>query len=96
MIKNVKFDTNSITAVFKDEGDVNDLYNPSVMLALLDKHVSEMDKMLMYPEAYDLVIVKEDYGSFFSMGSPQLFELGWDVNVKYNDEGITLTINNLS
>ena len=96
MIKSMTFTKDSITAVFKDRGEVDDIYNPSVMLELLDTHVSEIDKMLMFPEAYDFVVNKEQYGCFFAMGSPQLFELGWEVSFKYTNEGITLTIDNLS
>lgn len=92
MLKHVHLEQHKVIAVFKDQGEVDNIYNPEVMLELLENHVSELEKSTLYPEAFDFIIRKEKYGLFFAMGSPQLFELGWTYNFQYKDSEITLTI----
>lgn len=43
---------------------------------------------------YEFIMVSENYGTLFALGSPQMFECNWKISVEYTSEYSKLTVTN--
>lgn len=53
------------------------------------------DFQQLYPNDWNHIIINQKYYTFLTIGSPQLSELNWKINVLYSDSAVVYTIYNM-